>query len=278
MAKIGERTILPVLREVSAGTILDGGELGEVMLLKSERVPGAQDPAEVFLYRDSDDQASATERIPKVMPGRFGALRVLASNNTGAFLDWGLSKDLLLPYSEQRSLPKIGQLAVVHVYVDPKSERLVASQRISKYFTNEMPDLGEGDEVDILLFGKTEMGYKAIVNGQYSGLLFKNQVFEKLYYADQLKAYITQIRNDGKIDLSLYAPGAGKVDDLEDILIRELEARGGFWALDDKTPAETIHQELGVSKKVFKKATGSLFKQRKIIFEDGGIRWVGEEG
>lgn len=275
MAMIGERTQLPYIREVGAGSILDGGELGELLLPKSERLTSERELLDVFIYRDSEDRPIATEKSPKVMPGHFGVLRVLASNNTGAFLDWGLSKDLLLPFSEQRNLPRVGQPVVVYVHVDPKSQRLVASQRIARHFSDEMPDYREGAEVDMILFGKTEMGYKAIVDGKYSGLLFKNQVFEELFYADELKGYITRVRNDRKIDLSLYAPGNAKVEDLESRLERELASRGGFWDIDDKSPAETINRELGVSKKVFKKATGALFKQRKIAFEDGGIRWVG---
>jgi predicted RNA-binding protein (virulence factor B family) len=275
MAKIGERAKLPYLREVGAGSFLDGGELGEILLPKGERMNEERELVDVFIYRDSEDLPIATQRIPKVMPGNFGVLRVLASNNTGAFLDWGLSKDLLLPYSEQRNPPKVGQPVVVYVYLDPKSERLVASQRVSRHFSMDTPDYPDGAEVDMIVFGKTDMGYKTIVDGKYSGLLFKNQVFEELFYADEIKGYVTQVRNDRKVDLSLYAPGNAKVENLETRLERELTSRGGFWAIDDKSSPETINLELGVSKKVFKKATGSLFKKRKIAFEDGGIRWIG---
>ncbi|MDB4383988.1 S1-like domain-containing RNA-binding protein [Akkermansiaceae bacterium] len=275
MAKIGERAKLPYLREVGAGSFLDGGELGEILLPKGERMNDERELVDVFIYRDSDDLPIATQKAPKVTPGNFGVLRVLASNNTGAFLDWGLSKDLLLPYSEQRNPPKVGQAVVVYVYLDPKSERLVASQRISRHFSTDTPDYPEGAEVDMIIFGRTDMGYKAIVDGKYSGLLFKNQVFEELFYADEIKGYVTQVRNDRKVDLSLYAPGNAKVEDLETRLERELNSRGGFWAIDDKSSPETINLELGVSKKVFKKATGALFKKRKIAFEDGGIRWIG---
>ena len=275
MAMIGERIKLPYLREVNAGSFLDGGELGELLLPNGERVTDDREMVEVFIYRDSEDRPIATQKMPKVMPGQFGVMTLLSSNNTGAFLDWGLSKDLLLPYSEQRNLPRIGQPVVAHVHLDPKSERLVASQRISRHFANEMPAYPEGTEVDLLVFGKTDMGYKVIVDGQYSGLLFKNQVFEDLYYADRLKGYVTQVRNDWKVDVSLHAPGNAKVEDLETRLERELESRGGFWDIDDKSSPEKINLELGVSKKVFKRATGALFKKRKISFEDGGIRWIG---
>ncbi len=275
MPQIGDVVKLPYLREVNAGSFLDGGELGELLLPSGERLSDDRELVEVFIYRDSEDRPIATQKMPTVLPGNFGVMTLLSSNNTGAFLDWGLTKDLLLPFSEQRKLPRIGQPVVAHVYVDPKSERLVASQRISRHFANEMPSYPEGAEVDILVFGKTDMGYKVIVDGKYSGLIFANQVFEKLFYADQLKGYVQQIRHDWKIDISLYAPGNAKVEDLETRLERELGSRGGFWDLDDKSPAEKINLELGVSKKVFKKATGALFKRRKIRFEDGGIRWIG---
>jgi hypothetical protein len=254
---------------------LDGGELGEILLPKGERINDERQLVDVFIYRDSEDLPIATQKAPKISPGNFGVLRVLASNNTGAFLDWGLSKDLLLPYSEQRSSPKVGQPVVVYVYLDSKSERLVASQRIARHFSTDTPDYPDGAEVEMIIFGKTDMGYKAIVDGKYSGLLFKNQVFEELFYADELKGYVTQVRNDRKVDLSLYAPGNAKIENLETRLERELNSRGGFWAIDDKSSPETISLELGVSKKVFKKAIGALFKKRKIAFEDGGIRWIG---
>lgn len=274
MAKIGDHVTLPIVSEAGFGVFLDGGELGEILLPNNERLTSSTDEATVFIHNDSEDRPVATEKMPKVLPGRFGKLTVLQSDRLGAFLDWGLTKDLLLPFSEQRNLPKVGQPVVVHVHLDPKSNRLVASQRISKYFTSDYPPYAVGEEVDVLLFGKTEMGYKAIVDSQYSGLLFANQVFQDLFYADQLKAWVTEVRRDGKIDLSLYAPGGKKVDHLEAHIEQELASRGGFWALNDNSPSEQINRELGVSKKVFKKALGSLYKQRKIVFEDNGIRWV----
>jgi len=274
MAKIGDLVTLPILTEAPIGAFLDGGELGEILLPRNERLTDSSDKATVFIHNDSEDRPIATEKTPKVLPGQFGALTVLASSRLGAFLDWGLAKDLLLPFSEQRSLPKVGQPVVVHVYLDTKTDRLVASQRISKYFPTDYPPYSAGDEVNVLLFGKTEMGYKAIVDGKYSGLLFANQVFQELFYADKVKAYVSEVRRDGKIDLSLYAPGLGKIDDLESHLEKELASRGGFWDLSDRSPADQINRELGVSKKMFKKALGSLYKQRKITFENDGIRWV----
>lgn len=274
MANIGERATLPVLREAPAGLLLDGGDLGEILLPWGERLSNDSEEAEVFLYRDSEDRPVATERQPKVMPGEFGVLKVLASNRTGAFLDWGLGKDLLLPFREQKGPPKVGAPVVVHVSVDPKSDRLVASQRIGRHFSQDPPPYRIGDEVTLLLFGKTEMGYKVIVDGRHEGLLFRNQVFEDLYYADCRKGYIIQIRADRKLDVSLYAPGRAGVEDLEERLERELESRGGFMPLNDRSSAEEIKEELGVSKKAFKKALGALYRKRRILLEDEGIRRV----
>lgn len=274
MAKIGEQIKLPVIREISAGLILDGGELGEVLLPRGERLGTSNEEVEVFLYRDSDDRPVATERRPRVMPGEFGVLRVSASNKTGIFLDWGLAKELLLPFREQRNSPKVGTKVVVFVFVDPKSQRLIATQRIGRHFRQASPPHREGDEVSLLLFGKTEMGYKVIVDGCYEGLLFRNQVFEELFYADERKGYVMQVRSDRKMDISLYAPGRAGVEDLEARLERELESRGGYWALSDRSSAEEINDELGVSKKAFKKALGALYRKRKIILEDEGIRRV----
>lgn len=274
MAKIGKRIKLPVVREVSAGLMLDGGDLGEILLPRGERLSGTNDEVEVFLYRDSEDRPIATERMPEVMPGEFGVLRVAASNKTGVFLDWGLAKDLLLPFREQRSSPKVGARVVVFVFLDPKSQRLIATQRIGRHFSKERPPHREGDEVSLLLFGKTDMGHKVIVDGRFEGLLFKNQVFEELFYADQRQGFVRQVRSDRKMDISLYAPGRAGVEDLEERLEKELESRGGYWELNDQSSAETIQDELGISKKAFKKALGALYRKRKIVLEEDGIRWV----
>ncbi len=277
MAKIGKQQTLSIVRESGIGLFLDGGEeFGEILLPNNERLgqKGETGEVEVFVYRDSEDRPVATKKAPKILPSQFGVLKVVSSTRVGAFLDWGLSKDLLLPFREQKGEPHQGKSLVVYVYVDEVSDRIVATQRISKHLGHALPDLDVGQEVDLLLFGKTEMGYKAIVNGQHSGLLFANEVFKDLYYGDELKGYVKEVRSDRKIDLSLYPLGAEGVDDLEHRIEIELEKRGGFWAIDDKTPADHIYRELGVSKKVFKRTTGAMFKKRRIIFEDGGIRVV----
>lgn len=275
MAHIGERATLMILREQPFGLFLDAGdELGEVLLPRREmpvkwHVGGEVD---VFLYHDSEDRPVATLKQPKVMPGEFAYLECLQITGVGAFLDWGLPKDLLLPFREQKERLEIGKSYVVHVHVDQASGRIVATRRLNKYLNQTPPKYEEGQEVAIMLYGKTELGYKAIVEGKHGGVLFGNEVFRRLRAGEKTTAYVTQVRPDGKIDLSLYPPGRAKVNDLEARIEEELAKRGGFWALCDSSPAEEIHKALGVSKKAFKQATGALFKKRKISIGDDGIR------
>ena len=275
MANIGERATLTILREQPFGLFLDAGdELGEVLLPRREMpvkwsIGGEVD---VFLYHDSEDRPVATLKRPKVMPGEFAYLECLAITGVGAFLDWGLPKDLLLPFREQKERLEVGKSYVVHVHVDSASGRIVASRRVNKHLNKTPAVYAEGQEVEIMLWGKTELGYKAIVEGKHGGVLFANEVFRRLRAGEKTKAYVVQVRPDGKVDLSLYPPGRARIDDLESRIEEELKQRGGFWAISDSSPAEDIHKALGVSKKAFKQATGALFKKRKISISDDGIR------
>jgi predicted RNA-binding protein (virulence factor B family) len=275
MTMIGERATLTAMREAPMGLFLDaGGNLGEVLLPKSEVPKGLLlgGTVEVFLYRDSEDRAIATTKFPKAMPDEFAYLEVLQSTAVGAFLDWGLPKDLLLPFREQKNEPcEVGRSYVVHVYVDEKTDRIVASRRLSRFLTTGPPPYLEGEAVELLLYGKSDLGYKAIINNETSGLIHSENVFRRLHAGERTTGYIAKIREDGKIDLSLYPPTQYQVDDLEGRLLQELEDRGGFWSLNDKSPAEDIYHELGVTKKVFKRATGALYKQRKIVLGKEGI-------
>jgi predicted RNA-binding protein (virulence factor B family) len=190
----------------------------------------------------------------------------------GAFLDWGLPKDLLVPFREQKVRMAVGQNYIVYVQVDEHSGRIVATTRIARHIDQTPPAFRLEQEVNLIIFGKTDLGYKAIIDGTHSGLLFANEVFQDLQPGEALKGYITAIRPDGKINVSLHAAGRTKVDDLEGQILAELEARGGFWPLGDHSPAAEINEELGVSKRTFKQATGALFKKGKIIIEKNGIR------
>lgn len=278
MANIGERVSLEILRDTPVGLFLDaGGDIGDILL------PGPEMPnrweiggeVDVFLYTDSEDRPVATMKMPKVMPGEFAFLEIISRTGVGAFLDWGLPKDLLLPFSEQRDEIEVGRSVIVYVRVDEKSGRIVATQRVRRFLDDFEPDYFAGEEVDLLIYGKTELGYKAIINNLHSGVLFHNEVFRRLRHGERTKGYVQQIREDGKIDLSLQPIGRAGSESLEIRLEKELQKRGGFLPLDDSSPAEQIHDELGVSKKQFKKAAGALFKKRLITFERGGMKWLG---
>jgi len=274
MAKIGERASLKILREKSFGLYLDGGELGEILLphreVPKDNVIGGF--LDVFIYTDSEDRPVATLKAPKAMPGQFARLQCVAVTGVGAFLDWGLPKELLVPFREQMVRMEPGKSYLVHVHLDEVSGRIVASARIARQLDRMPHHFKPGDEVDLVIFGKTDLGYKAIVNGTHSGLLFSEGVFQPLQPGERTKGYIAAVREDGKIDLSLHAPGRAKVMDLEDRIIAELDARGGFWSLGDHSSAAEIHDELGVSKRTFKQAVGALLKKRRIQIEDRGIR------
>jgi hypothetical protein len=206
------------------------------------------------------------------MPGEFGKLKCVAVTAVGAFLDWGLTKDILVPFREQKVRLEVGKNYLVHVMVDEKSNRLVATTRIARHFDLTPAEFETGDEVSLTVYGKTPMGYKAIINHTHTGLLFGNEVFQELSQGEKLTGYIAMMRADGKIDLTLQPPGRERIDDLEKQIMGELVARGGFWALNDKSPAEEIYEELGVSKRTFKQTLGALMRKRLVTQTDGGMR------
>ena len=274
MANIGERAALRILREKRFGLYLDGGELGEVLLPHRE-VPASNvigGILEVFLYTDSEDRPVATLQTPLAMPGQFARLKCVAVTGVGAFLDWGLPKELLAPFREQKTRMEVGKSYFVHVRVDPVSGRIIASSRIDRQLDRTPHRYQPGDEVDLIIYGKTALGYQAIVNLAHSGLLFSEGVFQPLQTGERVRGYVAKVREDGKIDLTLHAPGRARVVGLEERILKELQARGGFWALGDHSSAAEIHDELGVSKRTFKQAVGALFKKRLIETGERGIR------
>lgn len=209
-----------------------------------------------------------------VMPGEFAYLECVSTTGFGAFLDWGLQKDLFIPLREQSNRLEVGKSYVVYVYVDQESDRIVASSRINRQLSKDYPRYLIGQEVDLILYGKTDLGYKAIIDGEHSGVLFENEVFRRLRAGEKTKGYIKQVRDDGKIDLSLDPPGRKRIETLEERIEAELDRRGGHWELCDKSSPEAIKSALGVSKKAFKQATGALFRKRKITISTDGIRSV----
>lgn len=274
MANIGERASLKILREKSFGLYLDGGELGEILLphreVPKDNVIGTF--LDVFIHTDSEDRPVATLKTPIALPGEFARLKCVSVTGVGAFLDWGLSKDLLVPFGEQKTRMEPGRSYLVHIHLDDVSGRIVASTRLSRHLDRTPHSFQPGDEVELVIFGKSELGYKAIINGTHSGLLFAERVFQPLQPGEKMKGYVAALRPDSKIDLTLHAPGRARVTGLEDRILAELAARGGFWAIGDHSPAAEIHDELGVSKRTFKQTLGALLKRHLITIEDRGIR------
>lgn len=274
MIKIGTREELTILREKPVGLFLDAQNLGEILLprreMPKEWAIGGQ--VNVFIYLDSEDRLVATLKHPRAIPGEFAKLSCIALTPVGAFLDWGLPKDLLVPFREQKARMEIGKNYLVKILVDAESQRIIATTRIARHIDLVPAPFATGDEVSLIIYGKTPMGYKAIVEGSHTGMIYANEVFQELALGEKLRGWIASVRPDGKIDLSLHPPGRERVEDLEKQLMGELVARGGFWALTDKSPAEEIYSELGVSKRTFKQTLGALLKKRLVTQTEGGIR------
>lgn len=276
MAHIGTRDSLRILSEKTFGLYLDGGELGEILLPRREMPVkwALGDFVDVFLYNDSEDRPVATLKVPKVMPGQFARLKCVEVTGVGAFLDWGLPKDLLVPFREQKVRMEAGKNYIVHVHIDEQTSRIIASTRLARHIDQGPHEFYPGQTVELMAYGKTDLGYKMIVNGTHSGLIFANDVFQPLQPGETLKGYIASVRPDGKLDLTLHAPGRAKIDDLEGQILAELTARGGFWAIGDHSSAAEINEDLGVSKRAFKQATGALFRKQKIRIEERGLRLI----
>lgn len=266
---------MKVVKKVDFGLYLDGGEEGRI-LLPARYVPqGCEvgDELNVFLYLDNEERLVATTQQPLAQVGDFACLRVAWVNQYGAFLDWGLMKDLFVPFREQRERMEVGYSYVVHVHLDDESYRIVASAKVERYLSmDERPPFQSGDEVDVLVWKRTDLGYKVIVDNRYAGLLFENQVFRPLRVGDKMQAYVRQVRPDGKIDLALQREGRGKVADFSEELLEYIRRNQGRILLTDKSPAEEIYATFGVSKKTFKQAVGDLYKRRLIRLEADGIR------
>ncbi len=276
MIHVGIYNKLVALRKTSVGVFLGDNE-GNDVLLPNKYVPSTlevDDEIEVFIYQDSEDRIIATTLTPKVIKNKFASLRVKEVNRVGAFLDWGLEKDLLVPYKEQTSEMIAGHWYVVYVYLDLESGRLAASSKLNQFFENDDIQLEEGEEVDLLVSQKTDIGYKVIINDTYSGIVYANEVFQELKQGLELKGYIKKIREDEKIDVALQKQGYVQVDATAQTILNALEANEGFLALHDKSSPDDIKLELQMSKKLFKKAVGQLYKAKRIVIEDNGIRLV----
>lgn len=278
MAFLGKRNRLTVLRSAPPGYYLDAGSLGEVLL------PGALVPAsakvgdelEVFLYRDSEDRLVATTETPYAQVGEFACLRVASvSMRIGAFLDMGLSKDLLLPMREMKE-PDIrtGDWLVVFVMLDERTDRLMATERLGRHLSRERPAYAPNQPVDLLVVAETPLGYRAIVNNAHEGLLYRSDLAGPLGKGERLNGYVRAVREDGKIDLGLDLAGHTRIDANAERVFTALNKAGGRMPFHDESSPEEIREAFGMSKKAFKQAIGSLFKERRIVITAYGIRVV----
>ncbi|QNF33878.1 GntR family transcriptional regulator [Adhaeribacter swui] len=272
MVAIGDYNELEIAKEVDFGVYLDS-EDGEI-LLPTKYVPDdarVGDLLRVFIYRDSEDRMIATTLEPKAKVGDFAALRVKDTNQYGAFLDWGLEKDLFVPFNNQRDKMQAGRSYVVYVYLDDSSDRIVGTAKYEKFLKKEVDNLTEGQEVNLIIAGYTDLGFKVIINNQYLGMLYKNEVFRELSIGEQTKGYVKKIREDQKIDVTLQRTGFGEVKDAAQIILDKLRATNGQLPLSDHSHPDEIYQTLGMSKKTFKKAIGTLYRQGQIVLQEQGI-------
>ena len=271
---IGDYNKLKVVREVEFGVYLDGGEIEGEILMPSKYVPNGTKPNDIvdaFVYTDSEDRIIATKEIPYARVNEFAFLEVKAVTKYGAFLDWGILKDLMVPFREQKTDMEAGSFYVVFIYLDDETDRLVASAKIDNFLSSEIPPYKANEEVSVLVYKQTDIGYKAIVDGKFGGLLYKNEVFKEIAKGDKRKAFIKKVREDGKIDLILQKPGYSKIDGVAKGILQRIRDNNGFIAANDKSSPEIIKNLFGISKKSFKKAIGSLYKQRIISFKNDGI-------
>ncbi len=275
MAQIGRFNSLQVVKHTDFGLYLDGGADGEILLPRRyvpKDVPCAVgERLDVFVYHDSEDRLIATTLKPRIEVGGFACLKVVAVNHVGLFLDWGLPKDLFLPHSEEKRPLQVGDHCVVHAYLDPRTRRVTATARLDRYLDNTPARYRRGQAVELLVVERTDLGFKVIVDGRHWGLLHKNELIKPLRPGQRTTGYIRELREDGKINLSLQPQGREAADSLSEQILARLRESGGRLALSDKSSPEDIVRQFGVSKGSFKKAIGGLYKQGLIAILDEHI-------
>ena len=276
MLNIGNYNTLRIIKILSFGAYLDGGD-GKEILLPTRYVPdGAQvgDEVKAFIYHDNEGRLIATTLHPNAVVGEFAFMQVKSVNTTGAFLDWGLMKDLLVPYKEQKLTMREGKWYLVYVRLDHVTGRVMASARIEKFLNNIPPKYEFNQEVSLLVADDTEIGYKVIVNNLHWGMVYHNQVFQRLEKGEHLKGYVKEIREDDKLDISLTPLGYQKVDGIAQTILQALQMQNGFLPVHDKSDPEVIYSLFRCSKKAFKQAIGALYRQHRIALEPDGIRLI----
>jgi predicted RNA-binding protein (virulence factor B family) len=275
-ATIGKFNLLNIVAMLDKGAYLDGGELGEI-LLPTRYLPEdckVGEKIKAFLYLDSADRLVATTTTPLAQVGEFVSLKVVQVNKIGAFLDWGLPKDLLVPFNQQHTEMEVGKYYLVRVFLDQITNRIAASSKLDKFIDIWPADYQQGDKVNLIIGGKTDLGFKAIINDLHWGLLYDNEIFQHLRVGKKIPGYIKQVREDGRLDLILTRGSKNKVNDFSEKLLAHIADRGGLTPLNDKSAPELIQRTLGVSKKTFKATVGNLLKKGKIAIVKEGIKLV----
>jgi len=277
MIEQGKEIELKIEKRATFGLYL-ADDSGEEVLLPNkycaeEMKPG--DTTRVFVYKDSEGKKIATTLTPKIFIHEFALLKVSAVTGVGAFLDWGLEKELMVPFREQKQKLEAGRWYIVYLDLDKKSDRLYASNRVERFLQNDQISVKEGDEVDLVVMQKTDLGYSVIVNHKHKGLIFDNEIFQEIRVGDRLKGYVKKVRDDQKIDISIQAIGFRNVNDSNSELIyKTLVENDGFLAVTDKSSPDEIYTQFGISKKAFKKSLGALYKQKKVDIQPDGIKLI----
>lgn len=278
MFEIGKYTTLIILRETDPGLYLGKEEDAEdVILLPHKYKPETfeiGDEIEVFIYLDHEERPIATTLDPFVKLNEFGYLRCADVTNHGAFMDWGLEKHLFVPFKEQARPMKVDNWYIVYLYLDEKTNRLAGSSKTNQFLQNDQLSIKAYDEVDVLITHLTEKGANVIINGLHKGLIYLEDIFEDIRTGDRLKAFVKKVRDDNKVDIVLQKQGYRSIEPNAQYILDELKAAGGFIPLHDKSSPETIKETLGLSKKSFKKAIGSLYKDKQIIIKEDGIELI----
>lgn len=272
--KPGRYNKLEIIRKTDIGVVLDGEDSGEI-LMPARYVPRGAEPGDevdAFIYFDSEDRLIATTDKPHVLVGQCAVLRCNGTSKFGAFLDWGLMKDLFVPFREQKHEMREGGSYAVTVYIDDISGRIVASSKLNKHLNKTPLPHEEGEEVDLLIADKTDLGYTAIITDTHTGILYHNEIFQPIKIGQRLSGFIGLIRPDGKTDLRLQQSGMAHVGEMADKIYNELKTNGGYIGLNDKSHADDIYDRFGMSKKAWKRAIGVLYKERMIEITENGIK------
>ncbi len=279
MLEIGKYNKLTVLRKVDFGYYLDGLDYGDILMpakyAEESLEPG--DDVDVFVYLDSSEKLIATTEKPLAEVGQIGYLKVVKVNDIGAFLDWGITKQLFVPFAEQKTKLEEDKFYWVYIFIDPVTERIMGSTKLGRFLDQTPPFFKANEITRGIVWQKTDLGYKIIINHSHTGLLFNSEIYKTLQPGDLIDVEIKNVRPDGKIDLCLPKSALEKSDEVSEIVLKKLQANNGFLPFGDHTDPEIIKQELGLSKKSFKKAIGKLYKERTITIEENGIYLIVEE-